>query len=206
MNTDAELETWRRQWQAGATATGESAMRGAEHDIPPDLRMRVARQSRFMRIMLIGDILVTAGMGGATVAWAVVSREFDVVVLAAATWLFIAAAWAFRLTNTRGLWAPAALDASAYLNLSIRRCRASLASLRFGAVLYAVEIVFCLVWIYHNGRVQRPALRWLWFGSPAIDFVWLMTGAFIAFVFFYGRRKKAELWNLQRLEEDSAEQ
>jgi hypothetical protein len=44
MNVDTELEFWRQQWQSGTT-------------VPLDLRRKMERQSRFMKINLIGEIL-----------------------------------------------------------------------------------------------------------------------------------------------------
>ncbi len=57
MNVDNELEVWRRQWQSDTT-------------VPLDLRRKVERQSRFMKIILFADILVTITIGGAA-GWAV---------------------------------------------------------------------------------------------------------------------------------------
>jgi hypothetical protein len=79
MNGDTELETWRQQWQSGA-------------NVPVDLRRRVERQSRFTKIALIGDILVTITIGGATTGWAVRSPQPEIVLLSVATWIFIATA------------------------------------------------------------------------------------------------------------------
>ena len=62
MNVDTELETWRRQWQSGIT-------------VPLDLRKKVERQSRFMKIALMGDILVTITIGGARTDWAIRSPQ-----------------------------------------------------------------------------------------------------------------------------------
>ena len=62
MNVDTELEFWRQQWQSGTT-------------VPLDLRRKVERQSRFMKIDFDPEILVTVAMGGATIGWAVLSPE-----------------------------------------------------------------------------------------------------------------------------------
>jgi len=186
MSVDAELETWRREWQSEAA-------------VPLDLRRRIERQSRWMRIMIAADILVTIVIGGGAIALAVLAPQRDFLVLAAATWLFLAAAWAFRLSSSRGLWAPAAKDTAAFVDLLVRRCRAKLAATAFGAALYACEMAFCLGWIYRHAAVKTPLAEWLLFGSASIDVVWAITLAFFGLLVWYRRRKRAELEWLRSL-------
>jgi len=188
MNIDAELEVLREEWQSGTT-------------VSLDLRQKVARQSRLMRIAVVGDILVTVTIGGGVIAYAVRSTQPDAILLAIATWLFLAAAWSFSLTVNRGAWSPASMDMAAFLDLSVRRCRGRLTAVRFAAVLFVTEIVFCLGWIYnHSYRQQMPLLRWLLFSSASIDIVWLITLGFFAGLVWYRRRKRAELINLLDLQ------
>lgn len=179
MSIDTELDTWRREWQSDAA-------------MATDLRRRVARQSRWLKIGIAGDVLVTVVIGGGVLALAARSPEPDMRLLAAATWSFIAVAWAFRLTITRGLWSPAALDTAAFLDLSIRRCRAQLRATAFGAGLFVCEIAFCMGWIYRHSAIRTPLVEWL-FGSAVIGFVWLFTGLFFVFVAWYRRKKRAEM-------------
>jgi hypothetical protein len=181
MNIDAELDVWRQQWQSGTS-------------IHLDLRTKVERQSRFMKIAFMVDILVTIVMGGGTTTWAVRSPQPDIVMLAAATWLFLAAAWTFTLTVSRGNWSPSALDTATFVDLSVRRCRGRIAAVRFAAGLFLCEIVFCLGWVYkHTPEQRKPLLTWLFFSSLPIDIVWLSTLAFFGFLVWYRRRKQAEL-------------
>lgn len=176
MNGDLELETWRKQWQSVSMAP------------PVDLRKRVDRQSQFLKLALAADTVVTVGIGGSTAAWAVLSPQADVVVLAVVTWILLAIAWAFRVHITRGNWAPATLDTSAFVDFLIARCRAQLAAIRFGAVLFIVNVTFCTAWVYQH----QPRAHLEWFGWP-MDLVWLATAAFYAFLPWWNRRKKAEL-------------
>jgi hypothetical protein len=181
MNQEAELDLWRRQWQSETT-------------VPLDLRKKVERQTRFMKIGLLGDILVTIVIGGGTIGWALRSRQSDIVLLAAVTWLFLAAAWMFTLAVNRGNWSPSTLDTAAFVELSVRRCRGRLAALRFGAVLFLCQIVFCLGWVYnHSPAVRKPLLPWLFFSSLPIDIVWMAALAFFVFLIWYRGRKRAEL-------------
>ncbi len=181
MNIDAELEAWREQWQTDAA-------------VPADLRRRVERQTFWMKIALVADVLVTVVIGGG-VTWLVArAPQPAMFVLAGATWLFIAVAWIFALRVNHRNWEPAAMDTAAFVDLSIRRCRGRLAALRFGVVLFVTEIIFCLAWIYFNTPGLHQSLgSWLFFGSVAIDFVWLFTAAFFVLVAWYWRRKRAEL-------------
>jgi len=181
MNVDTELDTWRREWQAVAA-------------VPLDLRTRVERQTRTMKLLLLADILITIVLGGLTTAWAVHSREPDVIVLAVATWIFLAVAWTIALVMNHGKWLPPTLDTTAFLNLSIDRCRARLAAIRFAAALFVCELAFCLTWVYcHSPEPRKPALVWLFFSSLPLDLVWLFTFAFFGFLFWYRRKKRAEL-------------
>jgi hypothetical protein len=190
MNADTELDNWRSEWQAAGT-------------VPLDLRVSVERQTRAMRLGVLADALVTVTMGGGTTAWAVLSPQPDVILLAAATWVFIAIAWVFAVTVNRGRWAPAALDTNAFLDLSISRCRARLATSTFGSWLAVVEIAFSLAWVYHHAKPRQGVLAWLFFGSVPIDIVWLLAVVFLLLLFFYRGKKRAELEYLLQLGQEA---
>ncbi len=179
MSMDTELETWRQEWQS-------------EPAVPPDLRRRVERQSRRLKIAIALDILVTVVMGGAVIVLAVRLPRPDMLVLAAATWFFIAGAWAFRLSISRGLWTPAAVNTAAFVDLSIRRCRAQMKAAAFGGVLYVCEIAFCLGWIYRHSARSSPLAGWLT-GSLTARMVWVITTVFFSFLVRYRRKKRGEL-------------
>ena len=184
MNVDTELEVWRRQWQSDTAGT----------TVPVDLRRKVERQSRSMKIALAADILVTITIGGATTGWAIRAPQPNIILLAVWTWFLIAAAWAFALRVNHGNWSPSAEDAAVFVNLSVRRCRARLSATRFAAGFFLVQIGFILGWVYKNSPVQgTPVLAWLFFSSIPIDAVWLGTAAFFTFLIWYRRRKLAEL-------------
>jgi hypothetical protein len=189
MNVDTELEFWRQQWQSGTT-------------VPLDLRRKVERQSRFMKINLIGEILVTIIIGGATTGWAARSPDAGIVLLAVGTWVYIAIAWTFGLTVNRGSWSPSAQDTAAFIDLSVRRCRGRLAAVWFAAGMFLFQVAFILGWVYHYSPAHlTPLLTWLFFGSIPIDIVWVCTAAFFGFLVWYRRRKRAELAYLLGLQE-----
>ena len=189
MNLDTELEVWRQQWQSDAT-------------VPLDLRRKVERQSRFMKINLIGEILVTIIIGGAIVGWAAHSPDAGIVLLAVGTWVYIAIAWTFGLIVNRGSWLPSAQGTAAFIDLSVRRCRGRLAAVWFAVVMFLLQVAFVLGWVYHYSPVHRtPLLTWLFFGSIPIDIIWLCSVAFFVFLVWYRRRKRAELAYLLGLQE-----
>lgn len=112
---DLELESWREQWQA-------------KTEVPGDLRKRVEGGSRNMRLMLAAEVLDTVTIGGGLILWAVLEPPTEMLVLAIATWLFPAAAWAFAMINRRGTWSPVAASTTEFVELSILRCRRRLAA------------------------------------------------------------------------------
>lgn len=160
-----------------------------------------------MKIGLIADSLVTLVMGGGATIWALRSPGSGMGLVSAATWFFLAAAWMFALITKRGLWAPSAIDTASFVDLSIRRCRAALAAIWFGASLFVSEVAFGLGWAYrHSGEESQPLLRWLWFSSLRIDIVWIFTVAFFVAIVWYRRKKKAELTSLLTLRSEMAAQ
>ena len=182
-NPDLEWKAWREQWQA-------------DTDVPADLRRKVERGTRNMRLMLALEVLVTVGMGGGYTMWAVMEPRTEMVVLAGAVWFFLAAAWMFATMSRRGTWSPAAVSTAEFVDLSIRRCRRKLAATRFGSWLYFAEMVFCLTFLYRD-----PARRGL---LPAIIFA-VATPVFLAGVARYRRKTQAELDDLLALQRPETE-
>jgi ABC-type Mn2+/Zn2+ transport system permease subunit len=182
MKLDAELDLWREQWQASSEAP-----------ILTGLRKRVARQSLYMRIMVAADILVTVVIGGGTISLAIRNPRIATAILAAATWLFITVAWIFGLSNRKDTWSPAASTMSAFLDLSIRRCRGNLRATTFGAILYVVEMAFCISWVHHESG---------FFSSTLITVVGLVTLIFAALLIIYRKKKRADLSYLSNLQRD----
>ena len=177
MNPDLELENWRAQWQADA-------------EVPAALRRRVAAGTRHMRLMLAAELLVTVTIGGGSIVWATARPDTEMVVLAIAVWIFLGIAWAFALATRRGTWSPAAVTTSDFIDLSIRRCRATLGAMRFGIWLYFGEMVFCMVWLYRDPARRTPA--------PAMIFA-LVTPLFLVGLARYRRKVRAELARLKEL-------
>lgn len=182
MSVDLELATWRQEWQSAA-----GGLPGL------DLRKKVQRQSRLMRLALALDCLVTVVIGGGVTVWAVRSAQGDTLSLALATWVFLAAAWAFVITGTAGNWSPASEDTAEFLDLSIRRARATITATIYQTVLFWTEIVFCLGWVYRHDGVREPVFLWVLPRSVSMGCIWLASLAFSVFIVWFRRRKRTEL-------------
>lgn len=191
MSADLELEVWREQWQEVAP-------------MPEGLQEKVDRQSRLMKLGIVCDVLVTLLIGGGTTVWAILSRDSGLALVAVAAWLFLAVAWIFVLNVNRGLWAPAALDAAAFLDLSVRRCHGALRTIWFAAELFVAEVAFGLAWARMHSNARKSVLAWLAFSSLRIDIVWVCTGLFFVMLFWYRSRKKQELARLVQMEAEIA--
>jgi Na+/proline symporter len=186
MSVDAELDRWRQEWQSDAP-------------VLPDLSAKVRRQTRFMRLMVAMEMLVTVVIGGGSTVLAALAGQTEFLVLAVAVWIFIAAAWTFAFLNRRGCWVPEALNTAAFLDLSLRRCHADLSRNRFGVVLYFVEILFCLTWIYRHNARESAITPGEFLESATCIVVAVVTVAFVIFSIAYRRRKQTELAYLLKL-------
>ena len=193
MKMDAELELWRTQWRAEIVSP-----------VFDDLRKRVNRQSRFMRLMLAADVLVTLVIGGGAIVWTALDPRVETALLLAAVWVFIGAAWIFALRNRKGSWTPASSSTTAFLDVSIRRARGSLRAVRFGAVLYVCEIVFSMSWVYHDVARTSPMTIAQFIALPTSLAVWGVTVAFAAFLVWYRTKKRTELAYLLGLQTELA--
>jgi|SRR5262245_2420763 len=186
MEPDRELDAWRREWQA-------------ESPPLPDLKARVERETRMMRWFVAAEILVTVVIGGGSVALAVLSPAMDMVLLAIGVWVFIAIAWTISFLLRRGAWAPATATTSAFLDLSILRCRRRREAVLAQAVLYALILGFDLVWIYFSAApaTRHGAVAFL--TGPAIAWIWLVTAVLGVAAVRYRRRLTRELETLTGL-------
>lgn len=178
MKPDLEFYAWRAQWQA-------------DTEVPADLRRKVERGSRNLRLLQALEVLITVVLGGGSTLLAAMDRRIEMVVLSAAVWLFFGVAWTFAIMNRRGIWSPAAVSTTDFLNLSIRRCQRRLASSGFGAGLYFVEMAFCLAWLYWDPARRVPL--------PAIIFG-VVTPIFVVGLVRYRRKTRAELERLLELQ------
>ena len=186
MNADAELESWRRNWQATSA-------------VPPDLNARVERETRWMRRVVVGEIIITVVFGGGSLAWAVVSGRTDALVLAIGVWTFIAMAWGIAFLLRRDAWAPAALGTAAFLDLSILRCRRKREAVVAQSVLYVLILCFDLAWIYFARSAGTREGLASFLTSSGVAWVWAVTVALGAAAVVHRRRLARELETLTNL-------
>jgi len=192
MNSDIEMVEWRRQWQSARDARNHAS--SAE-----DLKRRVTRDSRLIRIGLIAPILVTIGIGGAYIARALTSLSPADVILVAEVWLFILVTWAGCLWIVRGTWRPLAETTVAFIDISIRRCRSNLRGASFGAWLYVCQLSFVMLWKLYSTSIELAVLLTSW---PVILLGWLGVPVFFAWRSWFMRRQRAELDRLLELERE----
>ena len=183
MERDPELATWQRQWQT-------------DDVVPPDLRHRVQRETRRLRRERYAEIVVTATIGGGAAGWALVSQQPMTLALAIGVWFFIGIAWVTSIGLRRDILAPSADTATAFLDLSIRRCRRRLQGLVVQGLLFVMILAFDLVWIYHYQAETRPMGPWAFLTSGTMVVIWAVLAVPVAVGVWYRRRLRGELQNL----------
>jgi len=190
MTPDTELELWREQWLADSQPV-----------VPAALRRKVERQSRAMRWMLLAEVFVTVVIGGGCTLLTLREPTGEMIVLAAGAWVLFATAWTFALLNRRGTWRPEQATTSAFIDLSLRRCRRRLTAAYFGGCFYAVEMAFCLTWIYQYNSHRGPVTLLDVLSSASAIMFGLITVALAGWLIWYRKRRLAELEYLQELQE-----
>jgi hypothetical protein len=181
---DFELERWQRHWRTQET-------------VPPDLANAVESGTRKMRRGVFAEIVVTMIMGGGALGWAVVSRRPDVIVLAIAVWFFIAIAWTASTLLRRGVGQPLTATTSAFVEISILRCRRNLQAIWIQAALYIVTLTFDFVWLYFY--LRESSVRELLMRPPSLVALLVVTPLLAAAAMWYRRRLLRQLKNLTAL-------
>jgi hypothetical protein len=186
MEADLELDAWRRLWQA-------------DSPVLPSLKERVERETRWMRRFVWGEIVVTIVFGGGSLAWALLSLRADALVLTLGIWAFIAVAWTISFLLRRGAWTPVTATTTAFVELSILRCRRRRESVVAQAVLYVMILVFDLTWIYFARGSSAGGSVIAFLASPAFWWVWAITLALGVVAIGQRRRLARELDTLMDL-------
>jgi hypothetical protein len=164
---DVELESWRAQWQ---TATVPAPPPSSE------LKNRVERETRIMRLGFAVQVAVTLAFGGGSLAWAILSRGTDAFALAFGICVFTAIAWAMSFFLWRDTWSPSALSTAAFLDLSIVRCTRRRQAIIAQVTLYVPLLAFDLAWIHYFGPARAGSPDFLSFlTSLDLWWVWLVT-------------------------------
>jgi hypothetical protein len=189
MSIDVELDRWRRQWQGGPESATQAGAAEA-------LRRRVLRDTRRIWLGLIAPILVTVGIGGWIALRALRSGQMVDVVLAVEGWLFIVVVWVGSLWIGRGTWRPLADTTAAFIDVSIRRGKANLRGVSFGAYLYVLQLLFIVLVMVFSSPVGLVAVL----TSPSTVLIgWLGLPLFLAWMLWFRRRQRARLEYLHGL-------
>ena len=185
MNQDIDLDRWQLLWRA--RADGPTA---------DDLRDRVERETRRQVVALILPALVTVVIGGGMAARAFSTGTVADIAYAVETWLFIAATWAGALWIARGDWRPLGQSTVAFVEISIRRCRAVVNSLRLAVGLYVVQLAVTLAL---HGYFSSAGWTVLLTSAPMIAIGWVGLPLAIVAAGYVIRRKTRELAGLLEL-------
>lgn len=188
MSNDAELESWRRQWQQGEPAAADAVAQ---------LRQRVLRETRWLKWSLVGPILVTLGVGGAMTLRALGTEQSIDVLFAVETWIFIVVTWAGSLWLARGTWRPLADTTAAFVAISIRRREANARAAIFALCLYVAQLVFVVLALAE----QAPdGVAPLLMSSFVMIAGWIGVPVGLAILLWFRRRRRADLERLRELE------
>jgi hypothetical protein len=192
MNTQDELMVWRDAWQS-------------EPVVPIDLIQRVERQTAQMRTLRMAESLVTIAMGGAVLAGAIVQPFLDRIywlLLAAGTWLFIAAGWFVSVRSRRRAWEVVEPTTAAYLSLHVERLQRQVERAPSGTVLSVLLGVFVLGVVY-EALAQMLAAHGVRLTASDLAPFTIAGGAVILFVILgqisRRRRARAELARMLEL-------
>lgn len=181
--SDDELREWMADWQAEPEPAPE---------VRDAIRRRVKRQSLKMALSLAGEGGLTVGLLAIVANSAV--RWPEPLNLAAMAGLAALILWAMGsgLWYRRGTWRPAAETTSAFLDLSILRCRRRLAALRAGWFLLAVELAILVPWllVLLGGEPLRDYVG-------AFGFLVLLTALVVAFSVIARGRTRRELREME---------
>ncbi len=190
MESDAEFDAWRRQWQAASPAA-------------VDARGLVDRGTRRMHWTLAAQILVTLVWGGGSLLQVELSRRTGTLTLAIGVWVFLAIAWAMALRLRRGTWAPMTQTTAAFLDLATLRCRRRRQAVVAQAGLYVALLTFDLVWIYVYGAEPRVADPWAFLSAGDMWWVWGVTAVLAVYAFRRWRALTRECENLATLQQEN---
>ena len=189
MNTDGELESWRRQWRGRSEPA-------AEADAVERLRRRVLRETRWIKVGLIAPILVTLVVGATIVSRALRTGQAIDVLLAVEAWIFIVVIWVGCLWIARGTWRPLADTTAAFVDISIRRREANLRGAIFGACLYVLQLVFMVLAL---GVASPAGIVPVLTSINVIVMGWIGVPGGLAVLYWFRRRQRAELERLREL-------
>jgi len=186
MKEHFELEELREDWQS--TAAGTNASPGIAA-----LRRQVRRETRNMRGSLVAPLVVSLVIGGRMLALAVRSGDYDHMIFAVETWLFVAVMWLGCAWIARGTWDLLGESTADFVALSLRRARSRIIGAVFGGIMYLAQLVFIVSWktLYTPQALGDVATSW-----PVVALGWIGFPAYIAWSLWFTRAQRREIERL----------
>jgi hypothetical protein len=180
MNAQQDFVSLKRQWQSA----GQSLPGLAE------LRERVGVDTRGHWRALLLVTLLTFGILGGSLLFALRSQEPAAWLSFGYSTLFTTLVWSVALWLSRGTWRPRDNTIAACLDLSIRRCRSMIHAAPVGIALYVVGLVGSLAWKDRLIGLDWPAVL----GTPAMIVAgWVGAPLYAAGMIWNARRQQARL-------------
>ena len=132
-----------REWSRLADTWREVADHGAERWI----RALVVRQTRFLRVTVAFEIMVTIVLLSPVVLAVARNPTSEMIGWGIAAFAHSALVWGFTLRNRAGIWRPLGESTREYLALARERARRHRLAARFVIALVAVESAALAVWL-----------------------------------------------------------
>jgi hypothetical protein len=191
MSIDAELVTWRRDWQAHQVS--DAAM------LRLDLGYLVERKRRQMSWALFGQLL----FGSASLvfsAWFVSNHPtLEWILWAAVIWLGTFFAAGFAVRNRAGTWKALSQSNAAFLDLSRRRCLRELRAVRLGRWFLAAQSAIVACWLSWDYAMHRLPMGPYFIGFAATI---LLAALYLE---WFARRERRSIRELRRLDQFDVE-
>ncbi len=182
---DEELVSWRSDWLAEANP----------QPLVPDIHRIVERDRRRMALRLGGQLLWSLTLLGFSAWWAWRWHSLEWLLWAGVIWILTVIAMRFVIRNTAGAWRSSDQSTAAFLNLTRRRCQASLRAVRFGHRLLAVNLAIVAPWLsWDFARHHLPGRNYV----IGLILTAVLTATYLI-AFAWLRRKK--LGELERLDQ-----
>jgi hypothetical protein len=178
---DPEWQSWQEDFRAMAEPPSAS-----------ELRRRVVRHGRLLRVLFALEVAVGIAMFVGPAVWLAIAPTPRLWAWSLTLWGFEAIAVVFGWINRRGTWTPVDDSLLAQLDLTELRCRRLHRTLVFVPILFAAEIAFVLVFF---AVVDASAIPLVWMplaaASVAVAVWWVVVRGRI-------RRRLTEVTALRR--------
>lgn len=182
---DTELRAWQREWreQALPSTTVEDLARSVQRGNRHALYGTIA--AALFTIVAVVPLIRRAVAG-------TIDTQFLTGILA-----FVVLVWLTALWLARGTWRPRDESAAAFLEVSIRRCRAAMLGVPVAFVLYAAELIYVLISMQ---RIEAVDLGTLLRSPQFVAVGWIGGPVYLAGQLWYGHRQRQRLQRLRLLQ------